>query len=202
MSNGKESLSPSEMDPNDLPDVPAFQDEYTRDYLNSTDPVREGFYPFESGTKSFTLDFPEDMVVDESSNIAPENRFESLIIHHSGSELEVMDEYNIYYLSAMSDVQSSKDTMNKRAGKELDFTELNSNHEKQYIEIAEVAQKDSTDRVAALIWNDNGQQIQVFTSVICREDIDTEKCNQIKEKEKEEVIGVLKSIKLITDKGK
>ncbi|WP_077305760.1 hypothetical protein [Terribacillus halophilus] len=202
MRNGKESLSPSDMDPNDLPDVPAFQDEITRDYLESTEPVREGYYPFISGSNSFTFDFPEEMVVDETSIVGNEANSESLIFYYDDNNAEVMDEYTIHYLSSMSDVESSKDVMNKSAGIELDFKSVDTDNEGQYMEVAEVESDDSSLSLAALIWNDDKQEIQVFTEIICRNDIEAQQCNSLKEDERKKVTAVMKSIKFKDNKGK
>lgn len=74
-----QSVSPSEMDPNELPKVPAFQDEFTRDFIQSTEPVKEGYYHFQSRSNSFTMNFPERMiVVDESYSLGPDDRSEYL----------------------------------------------------------------------------------------------------------------------------
>ncbi|SDC97664.1 hypothetical protein SAMN05421663_105286 [Terribacillus halophilus] len=199
MSNGKESLSPSEMDPKDLPDVPAFQDEYTRAYMQSTEQVKDGYYPLISKTNGFTLHFPEDMVIDDTSNAQPDNHYESLIFHYENNDIAVMDEYIIHYLSPVSDIEWSKDYMNRRAGEELNFKKLEAVYENQYIEIAEIKPNDSTLTLAALIWNDNEQQTQIFTDIICRKDIDKDKCTSLQDEEQEKVIEVFKSIKLINN---
>ncbi|WP_077304671.1 hypothetical protein [Terribacillus halophilus] len=202
MSNGKESLSPSEMDPKDLPDVPAFQDELTRDYLESTEPVREGYYTLKSATNTFTLDFPEDMVVDETSMAGNEGNSESLIFYYDDNDADVMDQFIINYYSSIPDIEYSRDLMNRRAGEELDFKKVPSENENQHLEIAEMDSDDSTSYIAAIVRNESKQEIQVFTSIICREDIENNQCDSLKEEEKEKVSDVLKSIQFNNDKGK
>lgn len=202
MSNGKESLSPSETDPKDLPDVPAFQDEYTREYMQSTEQVKDGYYPLISKTNGFTLHFPEDMVVDDTSNAQPDELYESLIFHYEDNDIAAMDEFTIHYISPVSDIEWSKDYMNRRAGQELNFEKLEADYENQYIEVAEMKPDDSTLTLAALIWNDNDQQAQIFTNIICRKDIDKDECASLQEKEREKVLDVFKSIKFLDDKGK
>ncbi|MFS0560710.1 hypothetical protein AB1K91_08210 [Terribacillus sp. 179-K 1B1 HS] len=201
MSNGKESLSPSEMDPKDLPDVPAFQDEYTKEYMQSTEQVKDGYYPLISKTNGFTLHFPEDMVIDDTSNAQPDNHYESLIFHYENNDIAVMDEYIIHYLSPVSDIEWSKDYMNRRAGEELNFKKLEAVYENQYIEIAEI-KDESTLTLVALIWNDNDQQTQIFTDIMCSKEIDKDECASLQDKEREKVIDVFKSIKFLDDKGK
>ncbi len=52
------------MDPKDLPDIPAFQDEFTREFMRSTEEVSDGYYLFESKTGGYTLPFPGDGHID------------------------------------------------------------------------------------------------------------------------------------------
>lgn len=53
------------MDPKDLPNVTAFQDEFTREFMTSTDEVSDGYYLFESKTGGYTIPFPEDAHIDQ-----------------------------------------------------------------------------------------------------------------------------------------
>lgn len=202
VSNGKESLFPSEMDQKDLLDVPAFQDELTRDYLESTEPVREGYYTLESASNTFTLDFPEDMVVDETSMAGNEENSESLIFYYDDNNADVMDEYIVHYYSSIPDIEYSKDLMNRKAGEELDFKKVQTENENQHLEIAEMDSDNTGSYIAALVRNEKNQEIQVFVDIICRDDIAEDKCNTLKEQEKKKVTEVLKSIQFKDDKGK
>ncbi|MED2976454.1 lipoprotein YvcA [Bacillus swezeyi] len=58
--NQEEAIKPKDMDPKDLPQVPAFQDEKTREYMASTKEAEPGYYLLESKLKGFTMLFPED----------------------------------------------------------------------------------------------------------------------------------------------
>ncbi|MEC1288826.1 lipoprotein YvcA [Bacillus mojavensis] len=57
--NKTESVKPKDMDPKDLPQVPAFQDEKTREYMVSTKEEEPGYYLLESKLKGFRMLFPE-----------------------------------------------------------------------------------------------------------------------------------------------
>lgn len=46
------------MDPEKLPDLPAFQDDFTREFMGSTDEIEEGFYLFQSKTGKYTMMYP------------------------------------------------------------------------------------------------------------------------------------------------
>ncbi len=58
--NNAEAVKPKGMDPKDLPQVPAFQDEKTREYMVSTKEEEPGYYLLESKLKGFRMLFPED----------------------------------------------------------------------------------------------------------------------------------------------
>ncbi|AKI93652.1 lipoprotein YvcA [Bacillus subtilis] len=64
--NKTEALKPKEMDPKDLPQVPAFQDEKTREYMVSTKEEEPGYYLLESKLKGFRMLFPEDAEYSDS----------------------------------------------------------------------------------------------------------------------------------------
>ncbi|MDA1476733.1 lipoprotein YvcA [Bacillus changyiensis] len=56
--NNTEAVKPIDIDPKDLPKVPAFQDKATREYMASTKEVEPGYYLLESKLKGFTIEFP------------------------------------------------------------------------------------------------------------------------------------------------
>ncbi|MEC1750741.1 lipoprotein YvcA [Bacillus mojavensis] len=58
--NKTEAVKPKDMDPKDLPQVPAFQDERTREYMVSTKEEEPGYYLLESKLKGFRMLFPAD----------------------------------------------------------------------------------------------------------------------------------------------
>lgn len=80
MSAEEEVQKPSEMNPEDLPDERAFQDEFTRDFLQSTEESRPGYYPFLSGTGKYEMDFPAGGVIGEKGYSARDAGLESYLI--------------------------------------------------------------------------------------------------------------------------
>lgn len=50
-------------DPETLPNVNAFQDEFTREFMASTVEVEDRFYTFQSKTEKYTMLFPKDAKV-------------------------------------------------------------------------------------------------------------------------------------------
>src|SRR5690625_3030569 len=74
------STNPSEIAKEDLPDVHAFNDTFTRDFLQSTEETEEGFYPFLSKTKKYKMDFPAGGVIDNRMYSVKENVHEEVTI--------------------------------------------------------------------------------------------------------------------------
>src|SRR5699024_4196167 len=55
----------SEMDTKDLTNVTDFQDDFTREFMKSTEEVDDGYYLFESKTGGYTMWYPEDAVMNK-----------------------------------------------------------------------------------------------------------------------------------------
>jgi len=68
----------ADMDPKDLPDVRAFQNDFTRDFMASTEPVEEGYYEFESKTGGYTMKFPENALMNKGFYERTRDSFERL----------------------------------------------------------------------------------------------------------------------------
>src|SRR5699024_9022676 len=72
--------NPSEIDKEDLPDVHAFEYEFTRKFLQSTEETEEGFYSFLSKTKKYKMDFPGGGVIDDRMYSVTKNVHEEVTI--------------------------------------------------------------------------------------------------------------------------
>src|SRR5699024_3608409 len=83
------------MDSKDLPDVPAFQDEFTREFMSSIDKVSDGYYLFHSKTGGYTLPFPEDAHIDQIHYEKVKDHYEGIKF---GSDKEKItgESYTVY----------------------------------------------------------------------------------------------------------
>jgi len=80
---GENQKTPKDMDAKELPQVTAFQDEATREYMVSTEEVEPGYYLLESKSKKIRMLFPE-----EGKNVA-------LLSSYSKNEENIgFDEYD------------------------------------------------------------------------------------------------------------
>jgi hypothetical protein len=180
----------------DKPDVEAFNDQFTEEFLTSTEPVREGYYPLKAKSGAFTLDFPEDMIIDKTRyNIGPYNRSEVIPFYHPENKDLVADVIVEYYSFVVSE-ESSKDSLSNRFGEEIEFETLETSVKGQYTEFAE-----TDDGVLGLIWNDNSQQIQFYSLWNCIEGLSEEQCAELKNSEKEKLKSVIESIELFENRS-
>ena len=125
MNNEDQTKKPSEMNPDELPDGRAFEDEFTRGFLESTEETRPGYYPFLSGTGKYEMDFPSGGVVGNRGYSKEDERFESFAIGVGKTHIE--SSIDIKY---MPDKKGNEivvlNMLSTSFGKDLDFekTEL------------------------------------------------------------------------------
>lgn len=62
----------------ELPDVTAFQDEFTREFMTSTIEISDGYYELTSKTNGYTLPFPGDVYIDQMHYEKAKEHFESI----------------------------------------------------------------------------------------------------------------------------
>lgn len=96
MTGESEMQQPTEMNPEDLPEARAFQDEFTRQFLQSTEETRPGYYLFQSGTGKYTMDFPAGGIIGEKSYALKEDETENIMIgvQRDDGEVGITVSYN------------------------------------------------------------------------------------------------------------
>ncbi|GGB60753.1 hypothetical protein GCM10011409_42600 [Lentibacillus populi] len=195
MDNDKTNTKPSEMNPEDLPDVRAFHDEFTRDFLQSAEETREGYYPFLSGTGAYKMDFPAGGVIGEQGYSKEKKDFESFIIgveNDNGTESSIEMKYYSYKRSEFA--SSGMGNLEKSMGKELQFKKVSQQGKTYYF--APFKRDSNIYGYASFIQNEvDGGGILVIYTTECNES-GTE-CEKIKESEKEKIVSWLKSIEFI-----
>ncbi|WP_141233238.1 hypothetical protein [Terribacillus saccharophilus] len=201
MNNENESKSSSGKKAEEFPEVAAYQDEFTREFMESTKPTKEGYYPFLSKTDAYKMDFPENMTISERSyNIGPDNRSETVILSPQNPKGAYV-EHQVEYYSFLSDEEHGRDQITSRTGLDINFEEISSEFQDQQLEIAEYNYENVTE-IAALIWIEGKEgQIHSFSSIRCTEETESNDCLKQKEDRKNEIINWLKSIQLIDNES-
>jgi hypothetical protein len=183
------------------PDVAAFNDPFTEEFLTSTKPVRDGYYPLKAKTGAFTLDFPEDMVMDDTGySKDSDGGSEVIIFYHPDNDRDLVWSITLEYYAFMVDEEISKKSMSGRFSEELQFESLESEVEGQKIEFAE-AKSGKVDGVTGLVWNDNNQQIQFYATWNCKDGLSGEECAKIADSETSGIKTIIESIKFDTNKS-
>ncbi|WP_017470470.1 hypothetical protein [Amphibacillus jilinensis] len=94
----KQDVRPKDIDPEDLPDVPAFQDEATREFLVSTEEVEPGFYLMESRLEGYQMLFPAGgRYLQDISSISNQGNVETVTFEDFDEEISAKIRGQIRY---------------------------------------------------------------------------------------------------------
>ncbi|MBN8209796.1 hypothetical protein JI666_13650 [Bacillus sp. NTK071] len=197
MSDDNQTIDPEKVEAEKLPNVRAFEDEFTRGFLQSIKETKEGYYPFLSQTSNYEMNFPAGGVIDERGYFQ-QNGTEKFSIGHVSNEFNAR--INIKYFGFMK-----SDSMDSR----LQTIKENSDTPLQF------QQKDLPGRTlqkafykddlgyfgyVAMIQNsENSGAVEISTVSECKEN--AENCNQIIEDTKTTISKWLESIKFRTKTG-
>ncbi|MGM0949890.1 lipoprotein YvcA [Bacillus cabrialesii] len=111
------AVKPKDMDPKDLPQVPAFQDEKTREYMVSTKEEEPGYYLLESKLKGFRMLFPEDAkYLSRRSSLTGKNK-ESIGFNSYEKDTNVMFDGHVTYYKEESFVNEPETMLDIVSGK-------------------------------------------------------------------------------------
>ncbi|MBU5266814.1 hypothetical protein [Virgibacillus proomii] len=188
----KETRKSSEMNVEDLPDVRAFQDEFTRNFLQSTEETRSGYYPFLSGTGKYKMDFPAGGIIGEKSYALEKERFESYLI---GVQKEsVKSSVDITYTAEKEGNEKViLDMLRKSSNEELKFKKEELQGRGLYIA---PLNENGEFGFVSYIQNLSGVGgIQVFYVSECNKE--NENCSKDIEKENSLIIDWLKTIQFV-----
>lgn len=194
MNNEEEAQKPSEMNPEDLPDVRAFQDEFTREFLKSTEESREGYYPFLSGTGKYEMDFPAEGIIGEEGYTEKDNGIENYM---AGVELEGGGMLITAVYNTIMNKETEEQNLNrieKSIGEDLDFEKKSL--EDRTIYFAEYFLEDEDDYFVAYIQNQND-----VGGVELDFSIDSSVAND-QNNLKEDIKKIVKSVKFIESEEK
>ncbi|MGF7534333.1 lipoprotein YvcA [Bacillus mexicanus] len=105
------------VNPKDLPQVPAFQDEKTREYMVSTKEAEPGYYVLESKLKGFRMLFPEDAkYLERRSSLTGKNK-ESIGFNSYDKDTNVMFDGHVTYYTEESFVNEPETMLDIVSGK-------------------------------------------------------------------------------------
>ena len=187
-----EAQKPSEMNEEELPDVQAFEDEFTRDFLQSTGETEEGFYPFLSGTGKYKMDFPAGGLIDDKSYSKRKNGYEEV---HISIEDDTGFGMDIIYdkSSSQESLEVNKDLFKARLGYEGEFEELSKDEKTIYFD---QYNSNGFRNHVGYVQNNQGQgAVELDFEVDCREE--KESCENNKEKNDKRAMKWMDSVEFL-----
>lgn len=195
VNNEDQTKNPSELNPEELPDVRAFKDEFTRGFLQSTEETRPGYYPFLSGTGMYEMDFPAGGIVGERGYSIEEKRFESFRIGIEGTEFD--SSIILRYMATKKENEKvSLDMLQKSIGNEISFEKIELKGRNVYFAPRELENGDFG--YAAYVQNtedEGGLYIDYLSSCSTEE----ARCSEQKDDENTIIMDWLKTIEFINE---
>ncbi len=128
---GKNKL-PSEMNPKKLPDGRAFEDEFTRQFLQSTEEVMPGYYPFLAKNGEYEMAFPREGIIGYK-NYTSKSNFESLLFTDSERDSSAMVNIRFYSSFNPGFIEEKQKSLSSNMNLSLEFEEVTGNDQTFYI---------------------------------------------------------------------
>lgn len=198
-----ETVKPKDMEMEELPESRAFQDEFTRGFLLSTEETRPGYYPFLAGTEAFEMDFPAEGKLGGKSYNIREKNYESILIGVGNQKSAITHLISITYYGHLQEnihKDSRLGQLQASLEEKLDFDRLEEANAIYYIASYESANKDldfDTFGLAGYIFNKNGTGgIEVIFSTDCEGN-----CDALKEDIMANALEWTESIKFLESAG-
>lgn len=194
MENEENRLASFKMTTEDLPNVPAFQDEFTRSFLQSNREVKDGYYPFLSATGAYKMWLPKGAEISDRMYGKEDNRFESLFMgvdNGDGSESQIA--VNYYLTEKNEDVEFNLEMIEENIGSQLDFTKTSLMEKDLYT--AFYAYDSEAFGYAAYVQNTEAPGgIHIIYKTKCQLG---STCIDLEEKEKKRIMEFIESIEFV-----
>ena len=186
---GKE-VKPSEMHPNELPDERALQDEFTRNFIQSTEETSPGYYPFLSNTEKYSMDFPADGIVNKEF-------YGSVRGYESYSVSILSGGYYTLHFDNSRALENSPyflDAFQGRVGQKVDFEIMEDDNKVIYY--TNFHRNDYEYHVAYIHRNKGDGGLEIVYTLDCLEEYE---CNDPNAEEKANILKWIKSIKFVDE---
>ena len=188
------------------PEVPAFEDEFTREFLPSTEEVEEGYYLFESKTGGYQMLFPENARVSKFGYERNGDGFEFLRYDHPYDNDQIYVRhtltYNIHEREDFERILNIRlKLLSERVGYDGDYEKLETPDKDIYyahsIQNVKVDNEShSVLRTFAYIVPKEGMFTLEFThSSSCNREIEAINCPIDPEEQKEDAFKMMESVK-------
>ncbi|MBA4538833.1 hypothetical protein H1Z61_17315 [Bacillus aquiflavi] len=201
MEKKEQSLLPKDMDPKDLPKGRAFEDEFTRSFLQSTEEMMPGYYPFLSQNGKYTMAFPREGLTNERAYASRENQ-ESLNIAVWEEDADIFADIQVKYYSYFNPGHEDidKGALEAMMGTELNFEEVKGDGQTLYVSFfqdeKEAESDDDIYGYVGYLQNDrDAGGIDLLYQSFCQKN-----CEQLKEKDLKQAYKWITSVKFVHEK--
>ncbi len=142
----KEEWLPKEMDPADLPEGRAFEDEFTRSFLQSTEEMFPGYYPFLSMNGKYSMGFPKEGLTSKPAYPSREHQ-ESLSVTIWEEDADIVGHIKVNYYGFLNPgfEESKKETLETITEDTLNFEEIQGDRQTLYIAYFQDEKEDEND---------------------------------------------------------
>ena len=193
-----EDISPSEMTGKDLPNVRALQDEFTRNFIQSTKEVEKGYYTFLSGTKRYSMLFPKEGAIHPGYAVK-DDQYEGFlmsVINENDTDSQI--KVNYYANESLENVKEVLEILEGRVDQPLTFEKITS--ESSEIHYAPIEFDSDVFGIAALVVSLDGEgSVQIVYDTKCTDN--KNECQAIKKDEVNKMIQWVQTIKFYDQKG-
>ncbi|WP_430742441.1 lipoprotein YvcA [Bacillus atrophaeus] len=203
-----EAIKPKDMDSKDLPQVPAFQDEKTREYMVSAKEEEPGYYLLESKLKGFRMLFPEDG--EYSSYLSSSDENEEIIAFDSYNKTKnlMLNAQVEYYRQEtfINDPETMLDQVGNENSYNGNFEKLEEKNKDIYIAYKKNTLKDSknkynfSNRYFGYVKSTEKENVGIVFSFMFRCPNDNQPCSLNEHDSKKQAMKFVKSVTFLINK--
>jgi len=196
MSN--EELLPKDMNPADLPEGRAFEDEFTRSFLQSTEEIMPGYYPFLSMNGKYTMGFPREGLTSKIAYPSRENQESlSVTIWEANSDIVGHMKVNYYGFLNPGFEESKLSTLETIIENKLKFEQIQEEGQTLYVSFFQEKEvpddfEESYGYAGYLQNNKGAEGIYLIYTSSCKAN-----CEELKEADLKQAYEWMKSVKFI-----
>ncbi|MDL4842640.1 hypothetical protein [Aquibacillus rhizosphaerae] len=184
-----------------LPETKAFQDEFTREFMDSSEEVKDGYYLFRSKTDRYTMLFPENAEVSRMFYERNKDFFESLSFVDYSKEENYNFKYDVNFTTYGEEaLDNSLEILSEKIGYSGEFQKIEGENTLIYFaENEEIVEGNGNKWTvygfySYIILNGEDVGIEYIYSAHC---YDEETCNIDPEIEEDKALTLMKSIHFI-----
>ncbi|MDL4842634.1 hypothetical protein [Aquibacillus rhizosphaerae] len=186
-----------------LPETKAFQDEFTKEFMDSTEEVKDGYYLFRSKTDRYTMLFPENAEVSRMFYERNKDFFENLTFEDYSKEENYYHRSDVMYAPHRENkVEINLNGLSRKVGYSGDYQEIKEKNTLIYLaKEQELLENEDRKRTvyrffSYIVPKGGSVGVEYIYSSYC---YDEDLCNIDPEIEEEKALMLMKSVQFNTE---